>query len=611
MIFSKPLPKMQCIFIFLLFGFSLLFANPENPPEYQGPEVVVTASRNSVQFSELTRFVDVLDQSDLQAIPAQSVIELLEYVQGVDVQQRGPNGIQADIGIRGGTFEQTLILIDGIKVSDPQTGHHNLNLPLAMNDIERIEVLKGPGSTIFGPNALSGAINIITRKNVSNKISGEITTGQNNLWSGNLNGTLSISNFNQRVSVSRSLSDGYRQNTDFDNYSLFYRAGLSGASAKLDFSGGFNSKDFGANGFYSDKFPNQREATETLFLNLSGNYKHRFFSFSPRLFWRQHSDDFMLDFEHPEFYRNLHTTDVYGAEAQVSVISDVGVTTFAGESGVESIGSQSLGSHSRNRVGLFLEHLARFNNRITLKLAGNGYHYSGYGWVVCPGLDWGYQIKSNLRWYAAAGKSFRIPTFTDLYYVSPANMGNPNLKPEKSITFETGIKLQDQSFVGQVGLFYRKGYDLIDWTRQNEDTPWTVQNISKMDTRGAELSLSVWPDFHLKAVNVIRIKFNYAFLNANRTVDFESKYALNYLKHQIRTQLDLQISERFNNTWHIRFEERVGAKAYALLDSRFTWKQKNIEFYLEGTNLLNQEYDDIGAIPMPGRWLKTGIRFTK
>jgi iron complex outermembrane receptor protein len=126
-------------------------------------DVIITENRMQTPFSESARSMYVITKSQLASLPVQSVAEALTYVPGVDIRQRGPMGIQTDIGIRGGTFDQTLILINGVKVSDPQTGHHSFNLPLNLDNIERIEVLKGQGARIYGQNAFNGAINIITK----------------------------------------------------------------------------------------------------------------------------------------------------------------------------------------------------------------------------------------------------------------------------------------------------------------------------------------------------------------------------------------------------------------------------------------------------------------
>ena len=112
--------------------------------------------------SESLRIVTTLTRNDIANLPVRSINELLDYVPGIDVRSRGTNGVQADITMRGGTFDQVIILLNGINITDPQTGHQNLDLPVDISVIDRIEVLQGTALNVFGLSAFSGAINIIT-----------------------------------------------------------------------------------------------------------------------------------------------------------------------------------------------------------------------------------------------------------------------------------------------------------------------------------------------------------------------------------------------------------------------------------------------------------------
>ena len=137
---------------------------------YELDEVVFTAGRTPIEAQQAARIVTVITKSEIERAPAQNLNDLLRYIAGVDIRQRGPLGAQADISIRGGTFDQTLILLNGGNITDPQTGHHNLDLPIDVESIERIEILQGPSAKSFGPNAFNGAINIITGNTKSNHI---------------------------------------------------------------------------------------------------------------------------------------------------------------------------------------------------------------------------------------------------------------------------------------------------------------------------------------------------------------------------------------------------------------------------------------------------------
>ncbi len=124
----------------------------------------IKAGKLNIAADDLGSNITILSRKDIANIPVQTTAELLGYIEGVDLRQRGPNGVQADIQIQGGTFDQVLVLIDGVRLTDPQTGHHMLNLMVPPEAIERIEIIKGAAARRYGMNALSGVVNIVTLK---------------------------------------------------------------------------------------------------------------------------------------------------------------------------------------------------------------------------------------------------------------------------------------------------------------------------------------------------------------------------------------------------------------------------------------------------------------
>lgn len=269
--------------------FAGVFAQDDYIQQIDG--IVVTASRSPSAFNDLARSITIIGPSEIEEMPAGSIADLLSGVLSADVRNRGVHGVQADISLRGGTFEQVLILIDGIKVSDPQTGHHNLNLPITRSEIERIEILSGAASKLYGPNAMGGVINIITKKETSRKVHLEASGGEFGLSELAGRVTLPVGAF----STSRKKSNGYIENTEFDILTLSYANSILLGGAGINFSARYMDKEFGAYKFYSDFFPNEWEATEALFLTADANLKAARFSIIPRVSWRRHKDDFILD----------------------------------------------------------------------------------------------------------------------------------------------------------------------------------------------------------------------------------------------------------------------------------------------------------------------------
>ncbi len=605
-------------------------ADTTPPLTYEPEPLVVTASRIPVELDKLTRSVEVIDREALDALPVHSLQDVLEYALGVDVRRRGPHGVQGDVSIRGGSFDQTLILVDGFKVSDPQTGHHNLDLPLNLADIERIEILRGPGSRVYGPGAFSGAINIITRDagGTGAGLGGAI--GENSFSEGEASVSFPALGIANRLSYGRSESAGYLENTGFAINNLAWNAAIPAGPEKIQLTLGRTEKEFGANGFYSASFPWQWEATETTFFGARSGFDLGGTRIEPRVYWRRHEDDFILDRTRPDWYRNLHTTDTYGAEFQSTFESAFGVTATGGEIGREEIESESLGDHGRTRGGIFVEHRMDLGSRLTLAGGAFAYHYTDWGWEIWPGLDAGFVLGEHSSLYASVERSFRVPTYTELYYDSPANVGNPDLQPEEAWTYEGGMKWQSGVLEGGAALFRREGQNLIDWTRAAEDEPWQVRNVAEMNTNGLEASLALLPRRVRETCPVGRVRVSFACLDPDRAENqLESKYVYNHLERQLILDLGHDwsfvaprggrlsgILGRLNQSWLLRSEDRAGEESYVLVDTRISWRASvdrlsplsRLEFFIEGTNLFDTEYREADSIPMPGRWIIGGVK---
>ncbi|MFQ6040205.1 MAG: TonB-dependent receptor plug domain-containing protein [Candidatus Poribacteria bacterium] len=579
-------------------------------PTTEVEEVVVTASRIPMNLSRLTRSVTVIDRDDIKSAPVHSIQDLLEYVVGVDLRRRGAHGVQSDVSVRGGTFEQTLILIDGIKVSDPQTGHHNLNLPLTMGDVERIEVLKGHGSRLYGPNAFGGVINIITKKGKERTFHLKSSIGEHGLAEGTISLSYPLGVSNHRLSLSRMRSTGYRKDTDFDTLDILYSSVISIDSGVFSVSIGHNDKEFGADSFYSTIYPNEWEHIKATFLRFSSSLKWRRVAFSPKLYWRRHEDDFVLDRDRPGWFRNQHETDVYGVEIQTDFASRFGLSASGCELSDEKIESDNLGAHLRSKGGVFLEQQLKYGIG-TVVLGSYAYYYSDWGWKFWPGADFGFDIKDGVRFFGSIGRSFRVPTYTELYYSSPANKGNPNLKPEEAWTYEAGINFSLRETVhevkplrGSLSIFRREGQNLIDWVRTEEIDPWEARNIAVVSTNGVEAELRFEP------AKTLEIQLGYALLDSDKeTKGFDSKYLLDHLRHQFLAQIKHPLVFRLLSSWKLRYEERPTDEGVFLLDAKIFGRYGKVELFVAGTNLLDVSYTEVGGAPMPGRWLTAGLVF--
>ncbi len=605
---SKP-DKRSIFLLIIIFYLGIISINAQTK-NYELNEIIVTASKSPITISDITRDVIVINKDDIKSFPVNSVQDLLQYAGGVDLRQRGISGVQADVNIRGGNFEEILILIDGIKVSDPQTGHHNLNLPFSLENIQRIEILKGQGSRVFGPNAFSGVVNFITKKGNNNSFFVQTLGGEHSYFEGNIGGSYSLGLLNNYISFSKSKTDGYRHNTNFDRINFSYNSSIKAGDGRVNLFFGYDDNKFGANGFYSVKYPNQWEHTTTKFLNLSSDFGNEIFSISPKAYWRRNDDNYLLDYIHPEFYQNIHQTNVYGAELQSSINSEFGTTSLGGEYVNDEIKSTNLGDHSRIKKGIYAEQKISSVKNLTIITGAFLYNYSDLGWKFWPGLDLGYSFSNNIRIYGSIGKAFRIPTYTELYYSSPASQGNANLKPEETLNFETGINYINNKFSARISLFRKEGKNLIDWVRNNTDEPWTARNISKINTDGIEINLSINPNLFIRDFPLYKFGVDYTFLNSDKKNEsFESEYLLDFLRNQLILNIENYWWFRIRQSWLFRYEDRINFEDHFVVDSQISREIGKFDLFIKATNLFNKSYEQVSGVPLPGRWIVTGIKF--
>ncbi|MFH1686630.1 MAG: TonB-dependent receptor [bacterium] len=570
--------------------------------------IVVSSARTAVRFHDLTRQVSIVSNV-LLSPPALGPCQLLEQVPGIDLRQRGYGGAQADVSLRGATFEQTLVMIDGIKVHDPQTAHHALDLPLALGEVSRVEVLKGPGARLFGPNAMGGAINFITSPCGRSRYVLEATVGEYGLMQQSILMAANHGAFYHRFSLARIQSDGYVNGMELDNRTVAYHGSLRTKRGLIRLSARLIDKEFGAYRFYSDQFEDQWEATLSGLVAATAELQIAALTIMPKIHWRRHEDKFVLDRNRPEWYRNQHTSDQYGGELQVSFSSSLGITSVGGEACREELVSSNLGDHYRWRGGCFIEQQWRPHEGVTLTAGINTYRYTDYDWQSWPGLDFGLQLSRATQLYASAGRAFRVPTYTDLYYQSPANVGNPDLQPEDSWSAECGLRTAGE--VGSVGVtsFIRHGTNLIDYVRQADDRPWQARNIAGATTEGVEIEGTLFP----AALPIIeRLNLAYTHLENSRSEDLEgyqSKYVEDHLARQLLVGVDLVWTGPLTQNIQLQHFQRVDGKEHTLVNTRVVWSIRDLALSLDVTNVFDIEYTEIGTIPMPGRWLRLGIRF--
>jgi iron complex outermembrane receptor protein len=239
--------------------------------------------------------------------------------------------------------------------------------------------------------------------------------------------------------------------------------------------------------------------------------------------------------------------------------------------------------------------------------------FTYFGWQYSPSASARYELSERLAVRSSIGRSYRIPTFTDLYYKDSANIGNADLNPESAWNYEAGVDYRAAGIFEFSGTFFRRdSYDTIDWTRSSARDPWRVSNIGRIETNGLEIALSLKPPRVSDAISVGRLSLDYTALDQYRKHDYLSKYALDYLKQQITGAIDCDIFG-IRNIWAINYKKRIGDSGYIVVDAAFSKAilkngQAVVEAFLDVTNLFDEPYSEQSDIPMPGRWIKSGAR---
>ena len=557
----------------LLFSMISLQAQEENSKRDTLKEVIITSTRIELPFKENSRTITVISAASIKQSPATNLAELLQQEAGIDVRRQGVNGMQADLYIRGGSFDQTLLLIDGIKVEDPQTGHHTLNMALPLEVIERVEIIKGPAARVFGQNAFTGAINIVTKSKADtvNSIGYKLGSYNQQQASGTLGTNLKNTTLIGHASVNA--SDGYRYNTDFENQNYFVKGRFNTTTNPIDVIGYFSERKFGANQFYAVQSGyDQYEETQSSLVGASTNFKTKSFKITPRIYWKRTQDMYLYIRERPSVYRNLHLSNKVGLQVNASYTSNAGITGFGIDTAKVFMTSTNLGERDRTIANLFIEHrFSLADNTLDITPGVSVNYFSDFKFHAFPGVDIGYTINDAFKAYANVGYTYRVPTYTDLYYVGRTDLGNENLEPEKALSEEVGLKYFGRNFNAYIAVFNRSSDNLIDYTKENIDDKWQATNLKSLTSTGAELNLSSSFKSGLYTQN-ISLGYTYLDENLNDIKTAYSKYVLNALTHHFTATVRSQFLKNVSQSIVYKFAERASGSSYSVVDVQATLK---------------------------------------
>lgn len=586
---SKQMVFKRVAFFFFLLGFQFHITAQETVLD----EVVVSSPRIELLAAQQSRSITTLTAEEIEESGATTVIDVLSDVAGIELRSRGAQDVQSDIYIRGGGFDQVLLLIDGIKVDNPQTGHHTLNAIIPIEMIERVEILKGAAGRVYGQNAFSGAINIVTKKPSSEDLKVTLSGGSFDYLKAALYAT------DQRESSSHTLyaetrsSDGYRYNTDYNNQNYLWKSSWDTNQEPIELLASFNNRRFGANGFYaSPTFTDQNEVTQSSLLGLMTSINGSW-HIKPKLYWKRGQDEFILFKNDPSIYRNMHITNKLGGEVNATKKHALGTTGIGFELARVSIQSNNLGEHARTLVHGYLEH--RFaSNRWDVTPGFSVSHYTDQDTFFYPGIDIGFQINGDSRLFFNSGYTYRIPTYTDLYYNDPTTLGNESLLPEKALSTELGFRHRQNKWKLFISLFHRDAKNYIDYVVLAGDERWQASNIDQILSQGGEFDV---------VVNISRHKFamGYAYLkdDVDGVSSALSRYAINSRKHHLSTRWTLKWSSSVTSSLSYRYAEQDSGYHYNVVDANMAVAKGRIKLSLSANNILNAAYTEQNLVPMP------------
>ncbi len=610
--------------------------------EHELREVTVTGSMAPLTALESARVVAVLSRERIEAAAVHTVNDVLKLAVGVDVRQRGGFGIQTDISIDGGTFDQITLLLNGVSISSPHTGHLAADFPVSISDIERIEVLEGAASRVYGASAFGGAINIVTRQGTPTAVEAGVHGGSYATFGADAR--MALRPVTLSASVQR--SDGATANSDFTRGSVFLSGQVDEEQYAVRWQGGWSGKSYGANTFYSAAYPNQYERGNHLVASVGAETKSAL-RIRPELFWNRWTDNFELT-RGSTVGENFHRTDVFGSRIGADIAWAGGRTAFGGEVREEVIYSTTLGrplapeqytrihggdgrqytNHDdRTNVSVSVEHtfvLPHFTASVGALANRNSYLDARFR--LYPGVDLAYRPDVQWALFASYNKGFRLPTFTDLYYRAPTHAGNIGLRSEENHSFQLAARWRGHVGIGRAEVqakgFYHRGSHMIDWVMYSPDDVYHSAAFD-LDNMGAGAEASLQPD----AGVVTALHVGYTYMHQHRRDDvaiYKSNYAMEYLRHKLTATLDHRVCHCLTASWSLRWQDRMGSyivyadgqqtgrlaayHPYATLDVKLRYTQPRYELWAEGTNITNHRYYDLGNIPQPGLLVMAGAR---
>ena len=588
----------------LLYSFAFSVCLAQQPPAAPARHdtVVVTGTYEPLSIEEIDRSVTLLPARVMELL-LNSLADLLQLDPSLDLQERAPDGVQTDLSIRGASFEQTLVLLNGLRLNDVQTGHHNMDIPVPLDSVERVEVLRGSGSAMYGSDASGGVVNVITAPPEGLELRLRTAVGNDGINQQRVSLSDTFGNLSEQLSFARDFSSGFIPNRDYRNSQLASSTHLVTAWGATDLTLAYMDHPFGAAGFYGD-YPSW-EDTKTWWAGFQQALgKKTTASFA----YRRHSDLFVLFRDDPSIYTNHHADESQQLAVRRTETVATGTNVYYGVEALhESIVSNNLGTHARSRGAAYADVDFRALRRFSLSLSAREEIYRNFAATLCPTIAGGVWLSAKLKFRSSASRAFRVPSYTDLYYNDPVNHGNPYLQPERSWSYEAGLDWNPGGRLrAALTLFQRREHNGIDYYSTSIDGPWQALNIDNLKFTGVESSLRLL----LTRSQTLDLRYNW-LLGVQDTVPIGyTKYAFNYPSDSAVVAWQASLPRGIVARSRLAVLNRRARDPYALWDLYLARSLGKVHPFIRVANITNTAYQEILGVPMPGREAMIGAEIS-
>ncbi|HEX6802931.1 MAG TPA: TonB-dependent receptor [Terriglobales bacterium] len=575
-------------------------AQPSSDAKISPPQetVVVTGTFEAVPETEIDRSISVIEIEDSDLY--KSWVDGLQNDPSLDLRQRAPNDIQGDLSIRGSTFGQVLVLLNGLRMDDVQSGHHDMDLPLPSQSVERIEILRGAGSALYGSDAMAGSVNVIMATPQHSDLHVGAGVGNFGINQQSASAALTRNDFDEELDLERDFSSGFRPDRDYRSASFFSGTGVHTGLGRSFLMLGYGDKPFGADQFYGPF--NSWERTKSWFAGLTQDLgANTQFDFG----FRRHTDEFVLFRNDPSFYENNHIDRSWQVDLRRRDQLSTNSTLFYGGEGIhESIESTNLGDHDRSRGAVYVDYDVRALKRFSFSASAREEIFSASHGEFNPTVAAGVWLKPGWKLKGSVSRAFRLPSYTDLYYHDPANFGNPNLRPERAWDYEGGLLWYPGGrFKSELTVFQRRDRDVIDYVRSSSTAPYMAENIQSLNFTGVEVS------FEARLPREQRIQVAYTELHGVQQAlsGLQTKYTFNYPSHDGVLAWNGKLPGKLVARSRLGIIDRYATDPYALWDAAIAREFSHVAAHLVLSNISDTQYEEIPGVIMPGRSVVFGL----